>query len=171
MRYIKYFLFIFITITLISACGKKEHKNETPEELLRPASMEYTRQDTSNINYLVNTYVSNFGKGNLDECANMLYTYHNNNVVPYSEAKKDSFKTAFSHFHIYGSVVKDMILRSDRNNQVDIAIQIVRNGNLEKGIGVTTLSLNPVYVNGTWYLTLLDKDAEGVKDVYQTDNN
>jgi hypothetical protein len=40
---------------------------------------------------------------------------------------------------------------------------------LDKGIGVTTISLNPVTKKGKWYLTLLDKNAEGVEDVYDPD--
>ena len=38
---------------------------------------------------------------------------------------------------------------------------------LEKEIGVTTLTLNPVVKDGKWYLTIRDKHAEGVKDVYK----
>lgn len=167
MRNIKFILFTLVTLAVFAACGNKKKQPQTAEELIRPASMDYTKQDTADINYLVNTYVGYFGKGNLDGCADMLYTFRNDSVFPYSKEQKDKFKKAFSHFNIYGSMVKGMMLRSDRNNQVDVALQIIRNGDLMKGDGTMTLSLNPVLVGGKWYLTLLDKDAEGVEDVYQ----
>lgn len=161
-------MFIFILATIVFAsCGKKKHEAVSTDDLIRPASMTYTSQDTAEIKYLVDTYVGYLDKGNLDACAAMLYTFDNDKVTPYSEARRDSFKQGLSHFNIYGTRVKGMMLRSDRNNQVDVAVQIIRNGNLLKGTGVTTLSLNPVLVNGKWYLTLLDKDADGVKDVYE----
>ncbi len=169
MRNIKYVLFILVALVMFTGCGKKKRQPQTAEEILRPASMDYTKQDTADINYLVKTYVDYFGKGDLDGCANMLYKFHNGGVVPYTEEQKDSFKHAFSVFHIYGSQVQRMILRSDRNNQVDIAIQILKDGNIAENKGVTTLSLNPVVVKGKWYLTLLDKDAEGVEDVYKNE--
>ncbi len=169
MRNIKSLLFALVAFTLIVACGNKKSRPATAEDFIRPASMDYSKQDTADINYLVNTYVGYFDKGNLDGCADMLYTFHQGNVVPYTKEKKDSFKNAFAHFNIYGSKVKSVILRSDRNNQVDIAVQIIRDGDLDKGVGVTTLSLNPVVVEGKWYLTLLDKNAEGVEDVYKAE--
>ena len=33
--------------------------------------------------------------------------------------------------------------------------------------GVMSFSLNPVVKDGKWYLTLYDKDAEGVEDIYK----
>lgn len=167
MRNIKYILFTFVSLSILFACGNKGKKLQSADELLKPSTMDYTKQDTSEINYLVNTYVSYFGKGDLDGCANLLYKFHNGGVQPLTPDERSDFKKAFSVFHFYGSKVQRMILRSDRNNQVDITLQIMKDGSIEDNKGVTTLSLNPVVVNGKWYLTLLDKDAEGVVDVYQ----
>ena len=72
---------------------------------------------------------------------------------------------------IYAAKTNSFVLRSDKNNQVDVLIQIVKNGNLEKGIGVSKMSLNPVVKNGKWYLTLLDENAEGVQNVYDKNVN
>lgn len=163
----KILLFTLASIMLIAGCGKKKEKVQTAEELLRPASMTYTKQDTADIKYLVNTYVSYFGKGDLDGCADMLYTFRNDSVFPYTKEQKDKFKNAFSVFHFYGSEVQRMILRSDRNNRVDIALQILKDGNIAKNKGTMTFSLNPVVIKGKWYLTLMDTNAQGVTDVYK----
>lgn len=166
MRNIKYILFTLTALAVFSACGNKK-KQQMPDELLRPASMTYTKKDTADINYLVNNYVSNFAKGDLEACSNMLYKFRGDSVAPYTAEQKDSFQKAFKVFHVYDAQVQRMTLRSDRNNQVDIAIKIMKDGSIADNKGVTTLSLNPVSVNGKWYLTLLDKDADGVEDVYK----
>lgn len=67
---------------------------------------------------------------------------------------------------IYAAKTNSFVLRSDKNNQVDVLIQITKDGDIDKGIGISKMSLNPVVKNGKWYLTLLDKNAEGVIDVY-----
>ena len=65
--------------------------------------------------------------------------------------------------------MKSFILHSDKNNEVAFSVLMVPNGDLEKGIGVTTLTMNPVIKNGKWYLTIRDNRAEGVEDVYKTE--
>lgn len=154
-----------LVLGTMTACNNKKAPT-TASDYLRPASMDYTQQDTADIKYLVDTYMGYFNKGDLDACANMLYTFRNDSAIPYTEQQKAGFKKGLSAFHIYGSKLQRIILRSDRNNRVDIALKIMSNGDIEQGKGVTTLSLNPVVIKGKWYLTLMDKDAEGVEDVY-----
>ncbi len=141
------------------------------EEFLRPATMEYTTQDTSNINALVNEYANYVKNKKFDAAAAMLYTIHNDSAKPLTEKEKNGFVNAYSHMPIYASEVKSFLLRSDKNNKIDVMVQIVKNGDLDKEIGVTKISLNPVVIKGKWYLTLLDKDAEGVQDVYDPNVN
>ena len=47
-----------------------------------------------------------------------------------------------------------------------LTLQIQENGNISENIGTISMSLNPVYKDGEWYLTLYDKYAEGVEDIY-----
>ena len=162
---------LFTALAIIALCVSCSKKKEVQalSELLRPSSINYTNKDTADINYLVNSYVSFIDKGDLNSCANMLYTFKDDKAIPYTDDQKAKFVDGFSKFHIYGSRVKSMTLRSDRNNQVDVVVQILKNGDINNNKGVTTLSLNPVLVAGKWYLTLLDKSAEGVEDVYKTE--
>ena len=85
-----------------------------------------------------------------------------------ADHKQDAgYKKAMSMMPNYGCKLKSFILNSDKNNDVAFYVQMVPNGNLEQGIGVTSLSLNPVVKDGKWYLTIRDKHAEGVEDVYK----
>lgn len=120
------------------------------------------------INSLVASYVQTFNKKDFLAASNMLFKVRNDSVFPLSESERTNYINAYSHFPTYGCKVKSFLLRSDKNNEVKLLVQIISSGNLEKEEGVTYVSLNPVYINGKWYLTLLDKNAEGVNDVYAT---
>lgn len=153
-------------LAIMASCGRKKDTAPKPEDFIRPASQEYTSSDSSNIKYLVNTYVEHLNKGEYNTCASMLYTFKSDSVIPYSDKQRAEFANVYSHLPIYGTRVKGIILRSDRNNQVDIAIQIAPQADYESGKGTIIMSLNPVQTGGKWYLTLRDLDADGTTDTY-----
>lgn len=166
----KCLIFSFCILLSFTACKNKK-KDAGVYEYLRPATMNYTKQDTSNINFLVNRYTELVEKKDFEKAANMLYKVRNDSVVPLSDKERKGFIEAYSQMPIYAAKTDAFILRSDKNNQVDVLIQIVKNGNLDKGIGVSKMTLNPVVKKGKWYLTLMDKNAEGVIDVYDPNVN
>lgn len=152
-------------ITLTGCKEKKKYSAE--EQFIRPASMNYTSQDSTDINVLVDEYIALFKDKNFAMAAEMLYTFSNDRVTPLTETAKKNFVKAYEHMPVYDCRKDAFVLRSDRNNEVRLAIQVMESGDIDKKVGVTHTSLNPVKVGDKWYLTLLDKDAEGVKDVYQ----
>ena len=147
---------------------KSDKKPDLKSEYIRPASMNYSKQDTLEINSLVASYVETFNKKDFVAASNMLYKVRNDSIFPLSESERTQYINAYSHFPTYGCKVKSFLLRSDKNNEVKLLVQIISSGSLEKEEGVTSVSLNPVCIKGKWYLTLLDKNAEGVEDVYAT---
>lgn len=163
---LKYVLMAAGTVGALVISCKSEKKQHNWNEYIRPASMEYTKKDTADINALVDNFAALYTKKDFQSVSDMLYKVHNDSIVPLSNDEKSAYVQACNHMNIYGCKKKSIILRSDKNNEVKLTIQIVSSGDLDKEIGVTHLSLNPVYKDGKWYLTLLDKDAEGVEDVY-----
>ena len=160
------YLFVFvIIITVLVSCGKK--KDNRPIDILRPASMYYTKQDTIDINNLVNEYLAHITNKEFEAAADMLYKFQSDSVAPLNDEARAKFLSLYKKLPIYAAKTKSFILNSDRNNQVCYLIQIAKGGDIEKEQGVMKLSLNPVVVDGKWYLTLLDSDAEGVEDVYK----
>ena len=157
-----------LAVCLLASCkNKKAVDPNRQSEFIKPASMNYSHEDTMRINQLMEDYIAGFAAKDYDRIANMLYKVVNDSVYPYSEKEKANYKKAMEHIPNYGCKMKSFILHSDINNEVAFYVQMVPNGDLEKGIGVTTLTLNPVVKDGKWYLTIRDKRAEGVKDVYK----
>ena len=171
MMNIKKTSLILLCASLSLVSCKDKPKARGVYEFLRPATMTYTKQDTSNINYMVKRYADLVEKQDFEQAANMLYKVRHDSIVPLSDQERKNFIKAYSQMPIYAAKLDNFVLRSDKNNQVDVLIQIVKNGNIDKGIGVSRMSLNPVEKNGKWYLTLLDKHAEGVQDVYDPNVN
>lgn len=159
-----------LALCLVASCkNKKAVDPNRQSEFIKPASMNYSHEDTMRINQLMEDYVAGFAAKDYDRTANMLYKVVNDSVFPLSDKEKANYKKAMSQIPNYGCKMKSFILHSDKNNEVAFSVLMVPNGDLEKGIGVTTLTMNPVIKNGKWYLTIRDNRAEGVEDVYKTE--
>ena len=154
---------------LMSACSsKKDYKPRDVDDMLRPATMTYTGQDSANIMALVNEYAGLFEQRDFDACSQLLYKLQNDSIRQLTEPEKQGFKQAMNIFSkVYAVRTTSFILRSDKNNDVKLTVQIDENGDIDKNIGTISFSLNPVYKDGNWYLTVLDKYAEGVENIYE----
>lgn len=157
--------FVLLSVVLLTGCKDKPRQSQQ-NEYLRPASMYYSHEDSANIRQMVNVYIENMKTKNFEANVDLLYFVRNDSAFNYTEDMKRRYLEACSQFNIYDCCLKSLILRSDKNNEANILVQIIKNGDLKKEVGVTTLSLNPVKIGDKWYLTLLDKYAEGVEDVY-----
>ncbi|MFQ9995834.1 MAG: hypothetical protein ACLRV7_02005 [Hoylesella buccalis] len=147
-------------------CKSGKKKDPLRSEYLKPASIDYSSKDSSEIKSLVDNYVENFKNKNFRVASSMLYTLCNDSILPLPEETKQKYIDVYSHMPIYDCAVKGMILRSDKNNEVQVAVQITPDGNIDEEKGITTFCLNPVLKDGKWYLTLLNEYAEGVESVY-----
>lgn len=154
-----------MTVTFVG-CKSDKKKDPLRSEYLRPASIDYSGKDSSEIKALVDNYVENFKNKNFQATASMLYRLRNDSILPLSEQDKQKYIDAYSQMPIYDCAVKGIILRSDKNNEVQVSVQISPNGSIDEEKGVTTFCLNPVLKDGKWYLTLLDEYADGVESVY-----
>ena len=148
-----------MVLLLFSACGGKRSEQVSVQDL--PA-FTFTSADTSAIHQLAETYVGLVRDCNFEAAADMLYFVRNDSILPLDEEQRSGFITTMRIMPFYGCSLKELNLYSDRDNELRIAMQITEDGNSETGEGCTNFFLNPVEKDGTWYLTLLDKYAEGV---------
>lgn len=165
----------FLLLTLFAGlillgCTSKPEKQRTvrnAEDLLLPPAMQYTANDTLKINELVGQFTEGLNNQDFASCANLLYKVADGEIVAYTDAEKKQYAQAMSSFrHIYDVRTTGFLLRNDKNNNVKLTLQVVENGSISEGRGTINVSLNPVFKDGEWYLTLYDKNAEGVEDVY-----
>ena len=155
---------------MVSSCGNKKNNDADPSVYIPAQERTFDHEDSLEVNRLVDEYVASMANHNIDSCMRMLYFVKNDSVFPLGAEQQKEFKDAWTKLHIYGVKKKGFLLRSAKNNDITILLQIVPSGDLDKEIGVTAQHINPVFKEGQWYLTLLDLNAEGVYDVFDESN-
>lgn len=161
-------LLTFAIVLIICSC-KQNKESKLP--LLRPASMEYTSQDSADIWNLCNQFAEFFGKNDFESCALMLNTFSNGEVTPYSEEQRKEYIQKVQLFSNYGCRVESFVLNSDRNNEIGLKVKLFNIGTMDDDQGITRMYLNPVKVEDKWYLTLRDLKAQGVEKIYDSEDN
>lgn len=157
----KKFLSVWILLVALAfvACDSKKGQQAQGEEF---PVFEFSDDDSVTVNGLADQYVAAFNAKNMEEAANMLYTVRNDSVFPLTDEQRTSFMAAMGQLPHFGVQKKEVKLRTDLDNQVRIAVLLAENGSLEDEVGTVNFVLNPVKVQGQWYLTVYDKYAEGV---------
>lgn len=169
MKLSKYYYFIVSLILLVS-CNSNNKKEEKFQVDLHPVEIEMTHQDTLEIADLVEQYSNLFLNNDLEGASHLLYSVKNDSVSPLSEDVRSEFVSALSIFHVYDCKYDGMLIHSDKNNEIKFTVQIMPDGDIRQDKGVTHFYLNPIKKDGHWYLTLKDPMAEGVRNIYGTND-
>lgn len=163
---------LLLAVVLVSSCSScsDNKKKSNTNSYLPESELKTDAEDTLAINELLDHYMGLLAENKVEDAINMLNRVKDGEVVPLDPKEANGFKSAFSKLHIYGVKKKGFLLRSAKNNDITILLQIIPSGDIEKEIGVTAQHINPVFKEGQWYLTLLDPKAEGVYDVFDESN-
>lgn len=156
---LRFILFVLVLGFTFLSCRNNQDKNS----YIPPAAMEYSGQDTSEVMALVNKYIECLNTQDYDGMVDMLYLFKDNRIHAYEGTQRDSVKHGLQQIPVYAAKLHSFKLRSNVNNEVGILIQLLEDGDLDNEVGVSKLYLNPVIIDGKWYLTLLDLNADGVR--------
>ena len=165
----KKILFPMLLLLLVVVACKEKKVGKTAEDILQKPSVEFTSNDTADVLQLVNQYVDLLTRQNYDSLIDVLYVFNGSEMLQYEGNQRDSIKFGLSLVPVYDAKLSSIILRGQYNNAVGLTLQIRPDGNLDEQTGVTKFYLNPVKYEDKWYLTILDKEAQGYEDVYQTE--
>ncbi len=150
----------FAVLCFLTACNQSKKTSEVNEQGL--PIYEFNNEDSVTVRTLADTYVQHFKAKDFEACADMLYTVHNDSVFPLSKEMRQGFVNAMKVMPIRDLAIKSQTLRSDKDNEVRIALLMSPDGDLETEKGTINYKLNPVFIDEQWYLTIRDKYAEGV---------
>ena len=167
----KYLSLALVGLMLLASCGDRKKSDETgpQNKYLRPVTLDLTEKDTLQVRQLVDSYVAAFANNDFEAASQMLYRVQNDSVMPLSDEERKDFVKAMKHFTVYACELSEFTIRTEKNNEMKLKVQIMENGDLATNQGVTHFSLNPVLKDGQWYLTVLDDRAEGVEDYYKNE--
>ena len=155
---------VAVALVAIVSCSSKKENNEP---ILRPASMDYSSQDSAEVFNLATQFAEFFGHNDFESAALMLHTVRNDSIFPYTEDQRKDYIQKMQMLANYGCRMETLILRSDKNNEVRLKVKLLPVGTLNDYQAITHVYLNPVVIDGQWYLTLRDLKAEGVENVYE----
>lgn len=150
-------------IVILAACSGSKKKSSDELPVTRPATMVFTENDTTEINQMVNTFVEYVNSGKISDASAMLYTVQYDRVEEMSLEKRQKFEAFFTTIPYKRCEVKSFHLGGAKDNKVQLALLMTPDADLETGKGIIKLVLNPVTIEGKWYLTLRDEDAEGIE--------
>lgn len=158
----RYFTFLgfLLVILLLASCRNGKTTGEVNEKGL--PIYEFNDKDSVAVRALADDYVNRFKAQNYEAAADMLYTVRNDSVFPLTDDQRNGYLQAMKMMPFRDCAIKEQILRSDKDNQIRIAMLLSEDGSLDEEKGTVNFFLNPVYIDGQWYLTLLDRYAEGV---------
>jgi len=150
-------------VVMLAACSGSKKKSSDELPVTRPATMVFTENDTTEINQMVNTFVEYINSGKISDASAMLYTVQYDRVEEMTLEERQKFEGFFTTIPYKSCEVKSFHLGGAKDNKVQLALLMTPDANLETGRGIIKLVLNPVNVEGKWYLTLRDEDAEGIE--------
>lgn len=160
MKYIKIVLILAIVISSTFSCKEKKAEKK---EYLRPASMVFSKQDSTDINKLVSTFVDNINNHDLNAASSALYEVKDGKAEYLPLEKRKSFEQFIAKLPYRKCKQEAFTLRGAKDNKIRIALLITPDGDIDKQKGVINIVLNPVNIDNKWYLTLRDENAEGVE--------
>ncbi len=129
--------------------------------------LDFSAQDSSNVKTLAAEYVAAFEGKDYTAAANLLYKYENDSVRPLTNQERDEFVSTMNQLPNFGCKLHGITMLTENNNRLQYLLQVTPDGNIDEEKGVMKFYLNPVLVDGNWYLTLLDMNQEGTRDIFK----
>ena len=86
---LKHLSIVAAVILFAVACSSKK---ESKDPILRPASMNYTSQDSAEVYNLVSQFVEFFGHNDFESASLMLHTVRHDSIFPYTEEQRKDYQ-------------------------------------------------------------------------------
>lgn len=167
MRF-KYLIFSLLVLFVAFGCRNKIKPEPTGQrsEFIRPASVNFTQQDTSEILALVNHYVDCMKHKDYNNAfADLYYLSGQDSVRPLTKDDCKKAADVYSHLPIHDCSMVSFSLKGKSENVIKVGLQITSQGSIADGVGVMYIGLRPVKVGNKWYLTFLDNDNLRIKEL------
>lgn len=162
-------LILFSLIVFVLAGCKQKEKPADETDSIMVTKFDYSDSDSLEINTLCSQYANYLANRDLQSASAMLYTYHNDSIFPLTDEMRQGYLSAMGSMPIVSCSIDSIDLRSFTNNRVRIALTLLPDMSLPDEKTMVMINVNPVKVQGHWFLTIFDKYAEGVDRYHDND--
>ena len=146
---------IFVVVALAASCGH-HYSGSNGEKTQIDSQMEYheslSQSDTTNMLSAAEVFIKKLTDGQIDEAVDMLYVIYDNQLYGLSQSYTEELVSRFAMF-LGTRYELDYYTFSTQGNN-DVCYRLF----FGEGPDATSmrLTLNPVLIEGKWYLTLKD---------------
>ena len=154
MKRIALFLSVVTVFLIAVSCGNK--KQPIPTDPSKPVYT-FTKEDTTEIMYQVNQFISYLDSKNIRGAVEMLHFLSDGDSIrplnPLFQRRQ-----AMSLMNIQGTryELSQLVLRSNTNNQAKLDVTLFEINPADPKPNKTAFFLRPVKFEGKWYLTVWD---------------
>lgn len=145
---------LFVTIALAASCGS--HSGSRGEKTQMDAQKEFSeglsQSDTTDMLHASEEFIIKVTAGQIDEAVDMLYVLYDNQLYGKSDSYTAELKNRFAMFEGVSYELDYYAFSTQGNND---ACYRLRFGEGPDAASMR-ITLNPVLVDGKWYLTLKD---------------
>lgn len=154
-----FFYFAIFALIMLSACSeqKKEKALTAHEKFIS----ELTAQDTLDILNLSNACMDTLKLGNVDAAIKMLYVIRNDSLIRVPDYKEKELRQKFKLFPVLDYKLEYYAFIDQANNDVKYQIEFFKhNSPDDKTPNTIGFMMNPVKVDGKWFLTLKEPNEK-----------
>lgn len=159
------FLFIVLAAVMMVACGGEKKKSAEIVEPVNPRidqTMEHSNMDEEELTYLATQYLDFLKAKDFESALAMLKSFDGKNVVPLSEAQKNSLKRVYVAYPVFGYTIDDIVFYSETDTEIRYSI-ILFEKQYDDDLPNTVKSiLTPKRIDGAWNLCV-DNRSVGEK--------
>lgn len=167
MKKLLVFVFSLVVLSTLSSCKKDRGYHS---EYLKEPEVEYTHEDSSQIKNYITQFSDAMNAHNYKQVADMMAVVKDGTNMPLTYDQRQQMIRAYEMMNIEKVEWETTILRDYKNNEVTL-IMYLKNPTDSLQPRETRVKLNPVCLDGKWYLTFLNKDAEGVHNIYEVNDS
>lgn len=163
-----YRLFVFIaSALLIASCSGHKNAGSSAEMTQLDAEKEFVSSlkdsDSLSLVTLSDEFIKKLTSGQVYEAVDMLYVLNDNQVCEKSDSTAKEMTRVLSMFRNCDYTLDYVSFSTQGNN--DVCYKLFQ-GDPDQGVSFK-LALNPVLVDGKWYLTLKERNQTG-RDLAKT---
>lgn len=165
---LRYLIFSVAILMCAVGCRNKIKQEPTSQrsEYIRPASVNFTQKDSSEILALVNHYVERMKqKDYANAFGSLYYLSGRDSVKPLTKTDCQKAEEVYRQLPIHDCDMVSFSLKGNSENVVKVGLLLTSQGSIADGKGVMYIGLRPVKMGNKWYLTFLDNDNLRIKEM------
>ena len=155
----KIFILLAAFAVLVSCKSGHRYSGSNGEKTQKDAEAEFvsslSKSDEEAVLALADDFMGKMQAGQVDEALDMIHVLHNNVVYKKSAEYTEHLKQRFTQFPVRSFKREYHSFSTEGNNDISYTYVFVPATETDAA-ETMKLMLNPVYVNGNWYLTFKD---------------